>query len=582
MAGSANSHDPVQSLRKFPKKVQQRFAVGVFGRALLRVLPMNLHDNRFKTIFVLRDMNRAILPNLIAAAHIWRSNFQDVKSPGSYLWHGIYPLNRQSGYNLAVQVAKDLSYPDFQRAQDRILALGSWYTSGQSRDLPLNSEIIEDLLFLENADIIGLLSRPLWSKNEPTWANHSRMQLKDSLSDPIWEDWLGWYDRRFKGDVAEDRIENAFVEFPPQITDADYYDVNNEIRVRLGKQALLRPEAEVEGISIPQQRPAAVEPYWLDNRLVLPTSPAFSELELDSLAAALRSLREGLSALSEAAEAESNVDKRAVRVIKKIADLIPETVPQQDRLFTIAHGLEWLSGYQTTVNKEWPDVLAMQYASAAIQYDRTVRQFPRWREFVRNSELDRIVSPGEVAGAIAATKEVEAILRDPVSSTIVDAAIPNAFQRLASWLSDDSQGGLQEREDRDFNLLASDLLESIDNVAKRLAENVLKGAQSAQSIVRLIPESLVQLLSSETLANGWAAYRKAFAKEFPRAMGRAGKEHASSVPPFVSTAILFLITLALSGSGVLALGVAGASATARKFAWLRKIIELIKRGQDQN
>jgi hypothetical protein len=577
MAKLANPNDLEPWLRDFPEKDQHRIVIAILGRTLLRVLPTNLRDNRFKATFKLRDLDRVILPNLIAAAHIWRSGYRELDNPGSYLWSGIYTAKRQTGYNLAVHVAKDLSYPDISAALNRLDGWGPLSVSSN-----LGSEIIDDASFLQNADIAHLLSRPLWRAGEPDWAAQDRMPIGEVLSDPIWEDWLQWYDRRVKGNVANEKIEDAFVDFPAELMDGDHYLINNEIRTRLGKQALPGPESELQGISIPRQRPAAVEPYWLDSRLVLPTSPAFSELELDTLAAALRSLRDGLFALSNAAEAESNVDKRAVRVIKQIAGLIPETVPPQDSLFTIAHGLEWLTGYQTTVNKEWPDVLAMQYASVAIQYDRTVRQFPRWREFVRNSELDRIVSSDEVAGAVAAAKEVEAILRDPVSATIVDAAIPNAFQRLASWLSNNSQDGLKEREDRDFNLLASDLLESIDNVAKRLAENTLKGAQSAQSIARLIPESLVRLLSSETLTNGWAAYRQAFAKEFPKAMERAGKEHANSVPSFISTAILFLITLALSGSGVFALSVAGASATARKFAWLGKLIELIKRGRDQN
>jgi hypothetical protein len=59
-------------------------------------------------------------------------------------------------------------------------------------------------------------------------------------------------------------------------------------------------------------------------------------------------------------------------------------------------------------------------------------------------------------------------------------------------------------------------------------------------------------------------------------MEKTGREHAKAVPTVVSAALLFLIALVLSGSGFLAAGVVSTTVAARKFAWLGKIVELIR------
>lgn len=582
MAKASKNRDVFSWLHRLPRIDQQASATAVLGRALLRILPTNLCDNRYKTKFAIRNLDRAVLPNFIAAAHIWRSNIQDEEDAGTFLWRGIFPSNRQADYNLAVHVAKDLSHLDFDAAARRIIAWGTYFNQGAEGhnyklSEQLEREMSEDISFLEKARADDLYIRPLWKDGEPEWAARNRKELESALSSPIWEDWIGWYRRRLKGESAENKIENAFIVLPYQVLEGGHYEINNEIRIRLGKEALPPPDAQLDGASIPDQQPAAVEPYWSDNRLVLPLAPAYSELDQESLTAVLRSLRESLFQLSAAAEEESNIDRRAVRKIKELAEQVPETVPPQDRLFTIAHGLEWMAGYQPRVNDEWPNVLATQYSITALQYERSVRQFPRWREFIRNAETDRIKFPDEVVTTDTATQEIVRILRDSVASTVVDPLIPNAVENLRqSLLPNDNEYQLRDLKDNNFDLLAFDLLESIDNVAKRLAESVLSGAQSAQQLSSLIPEALSQLMGSKTLADGLLAYRKAFAREFPKAMGKAGKGHAKAIPTVVSAALLFLIALVLSGSGFIAAGVAGTTVAARKFSWLGKILELIR------
>jgi hypothetical protein len=126
MARRAKPDNLSSWLRKFPNKDRQRLAIAVLGRALLRALPTNLCNNQFKVRFELRNLDRSVLPNLVAAAHIWRSNFQGEGDPSDFLWSGIFTLDRQSGYNLAVSAAKDLSYSDIQSAESRIVGWGSW------------------------------------------------------------------------------------------------------------------------------------------------------------------------------------------------------------------------------------------------------------------------------------------------------------------------------------------------------------------------------------------------------------------------------------------------------------------------
>jgi hypothetical protein len=521
-----------------------------------------------------------VLPNLVAASHIWRSTFQNDDTE-IYLWHGILPLRRQSGYNLAVAVAKNLNSPYYETAERRIVRWGTY--SGRHSGYPpeieknLVAEIHGDANYLKKATIRELQARPLWQLGEPEWASQNRMDFEQSLPVPIWEDWLDWYNRRVQGSIAKDRIEEAFVIFEPALFEGDYYDVNNEIRRRLGKEVIARPEVPSEGASIPDQRPAAVEPYWAENRLVLSTSAALSDLDGGALSAALHALQENLFALSSAAESESNIDKRAAQFIKGIAEGIPAAAPQQDQLFTIAHGLDWMAGYQSTVNEEWPAVLAAQYTTTALQFERTVRQFPRWREFVRNAQTDQIVSASEISATSAMTQEIINILQDSDASAIVDPSIPRALENLREWLvSENEPTRTNSLEGGHFELLAFDLLESIDNVAKRLGEQVLNSEQSARRTAAMIPEAWARLLKSQTLTEAWLAYRKAFAAELPEAMKRAGQEHARNLPSVMSAALLFLIAFALSGSGFLAAGVVGASAAARKFNWLGRIIELLK------
>lgn len=336
------------------------------------------------------------------------------------------------------------------------------------------------------------------------------------------------------------------------------------------------PVSGDDGSEIPDVKPAAVEPIWEDGRLVLPSISALSDVDGQTMGAALVSLRESLLELVKAAQEETNIDRRAVSRISALAEQIPDEAPLQSRLFTIAHGLEWMSAYQTRVNDEWPSVLAAQYSVVALQYERTVRQFPKWREFVRNSALDRALSQDEVTGVDTAAAQVISILREPVSGLLVDSAIPDVLETLEKGIAGGDVSLNAPVVDGGRDLLTLDLLESIDNIAKRLAEPVLKKLAASQDLKLMVSDALRQLASSASIQDGLAAYKKGFAGEFPKAMRDAGKDHARMIPGLLPAALLFLIALALSGSGVVAAGVASAVIAGRKFAWLAKLVKLIK------
>ena len=132
------------------------------------------------------------------------------------------------------------------------------------------------------------------------------------------------------------------------------------------------------------------------------------------------------------------------------------------------------SPMRKTVNKEWPDFLAQRFHVLTLNFDRTVRQFPKWREFVRNAQKDRLTA--EQAAEVAALANAMILaLREGEARSLIDQVLPSALEALNAplqWEIEPREKALDPIKSGKL-LLAEDIVESVDNILKRIAEAAL-------------------------------------------------------------------------------------------------------------
>jgi hypothetical protein len=332
-------------------------------------------------------------------------------------------------------------------------------------------------------------------------------------------------------------------------------EVNAEIWALIeAKRAELQREGESSTEAIPSQAPAAIEPEWRDGVLVLPKAPAPSDLDDRAIEGALQSLKQTLARLADDAADEHNVDKRAVRAMRRIADAIPAGVPDQSTLFTLGHAEEALRGLQSVVAGEWPDVLAADFAAALNQYDRTLRQFPRWRQFIRNAQKDTLSAEDIVQVAAAAERSAE-VLKGQTVAGFIAPNIPELLLKLRGMMpSAEIVAEADERMMGGAEDLAIDLLESLDNILKRLAER-------AADISR-----------SKAVKDANAEFEKRLAASLKDVAGGAG-----DAAPRVGTALLIYGLLTAMGVPDGFAKAAAASPWMGKFKWVKDLLDKLQK-----
>ncbi|MGQ0445343.1 MAG: hypothetical protein ACT4O2_09515 [Beijerinckiaceae bacterium] len=332
---------------------------------------------------------------------------------------------------------------------------------------------------------------PLWPKGETPDALKSLWQeMKAALraENQDWEVWTEWYDARLEGRRSNKKLEIARATIANNIWGQGPAAVNAEIKRlienhkrkgRTNKDPKPSPVPE-----IPPQRPAALEPIWSDGILVLPPMPARTDGDKRANAAALKALRAELIELADDVEAEkSNFDKRAAAYLRHIAERIPNRPPPQHELFRLAHAKEVLQAYNSTVNDQWPEHLAARYHALTLHFDRTVRQFPKWREFVRNADKDRLTAD-QIAEIPALSHAMADALRDEDAQEFVDPPIPTALENLhvpsfaESEIAAEAQPPAMPME---ALLLNEDVVESINNIVKEAVAAALAEARIPKS-----------------------------------------------------------------------------------------------------
>jgi hypothetical protein len=223
---------------------------------------------------------------------------------------------------------------------------------------------------------------------------------------------------------------------------------------------------------VPPLRPAALEPVWSRGRLTQLPKSTESDSEPIIVLTALELLRVDIASLADDAERDGNIDHRSIACLRSVAGRIPGHIPGQVELFYLAHVKESLEAHAKVVNDEWPAFLAKRFDEVTLDFDRAVRRFPKWRDFVTNAEKDRLTAE-QAANVSALANMMVAALREDEARNLIDPAIPSVLEVFQAPIQNYIQQALGPIEAGKL-VLANDLLESINNIAKRTAEAALE------------------------------------------------------------------------------------------------------------
>ena len=263
-----------------------------------------------------------------------------------------------------------------------------------------------------------------------------------------------------------------------------------EARYLAANNLALRARHDAEVKSLPDQRSipplsrAAAEPIWERGKLRLPSRQLQTDLSQHEFADAVASLRRSINDLISDIGEQGNIDHRFVIFLRRVNDQLPRSAPNSREIFQLGHSSEILERYKTIAEAEWPAILSSQFHGLVRQLDRTLRQSTLWREFVRNAAAETLNSDQiEPAGRLAAEFAEE--LRTEEASAFVDATVPELLEKLAGDLD------APEFISRPTKISAVDLIESINNILKRIAEQALAARDAVNVAARSIGDPLI-------------------------------------------------------------------------------------------
>ncbi len=425
-----------------------------------------------------------------------------------------------------------------------------------------------------------IVGSPLWPKGQPDEIQALWQEMKAALDaeKQDWDVWTDWYEARLAGKRSNQRLEIARAMITDEIWKGGPAKVNAEIKELIKKhKPPPRPKKKSKSSPVPEvppQRPAALEPVWSNGILVLPSTSAETDGDPEALASALKVLRQEIAELADDADGEANIDKRPIAYLRRNAERIPDHAPTQDELFRLAHVKEFLEGYSKTVNEEWPDFLARRFCTLTLHFDRTVRQFPKWREFVRNANKDRLTPEQAAEVPNLAQKMVDA-LRDEDAREFIDPPIPAALEKLQAPLKADGENAVQAQLPAirtEGLLLAEDTVESINNILKEAVAAALADAKVpvALSRAKVVGKKVAKGIgaTAKAAASGYAdEAQKSVVKEAKR----LGKETGPAVTRWVKR-LVFGCKVAGGTAGGSGLAYVLIHAFPDKFQWLQPLI----------
>jgi hypothetical protein len=331
----------------------------------------------------------------------------------------------------------------------------------------------------EHANVIAarVAGEHLWLRGVPSWASRVWDDLEQILhaDDTSWQMWTSWYRARIDGSSSNEGLEIARVLTPRDIWESGPDAVNAYLSHLTEEYG--RP-LEASTPSIPTQRSAAMEPVWIEDHLTLPKTPPDLDLSPTDLVASLSALRQNLSEFVDDIQNEANIDKRFTSLVRRLCQQIPENLPLQHDLFRLGHAEEMFSHFRKSVEIEWPDILAARYHALAFQFDLTMRQFPVWRDFKRNAARQSF-TPEQTAAASSLADAAIDSFRDEDAKIFIDPIISEVLVGLAEPLRlAESTRDFGNSSETGLDDLAYDVVESINNVLKRVAERALATARA--------------------------------------------------------------------------------------------------------
>jgi hypothetical protein len=395
----------------------------------------------------------------------------------------------------------------------------------------------------------SLWEGPLWPNGGPAELEQSWTILSENLiqSAPYWRTLVQCYEDRLIGDAAAARqgrpaikaMEVEIALLPEEVwsDDRQANEAIAEIQGRYWEQ----PEPPTKH-EIPPQKPAAIEPVWVGGVLSLPRNAVPADLPTNNLEAALEALGRDIESLIEEASDVGNIDQRLIIYLKHIAGMIPTASSDQPSLFRLGHAFEVIEQAQTTVDDEWPDVLGFRYMGLRLAFERTLKQFPAWRQFRQNA-ADLRLSRTEIVAAPQLALDLAETLRDPEIATIVAPEIPDELEMLSHSM--DGENWQHELDDASEQL-AADLLESSSNILKGIFGEIFDGFNVGKG-------------------------RKSLRHTLGESLGKEAKKAAANSGPALIKAVKRL----LKTGGMLSAGGAGFYGLAQ-FSWMKPTVEYLR------
>ncbi len=452
-------------------------------RVALRVAVPSIESNDPDLMLALRSISSAWtaaryeLPSdhLTHALHVYNGL---IRSPGRVAEH-IHKI-------LLASVSKPqlaAALPSVIRGIDAFRAI-TRDNYGEAAEEAFDLCLAQDLDVLRGAYAAVVAHEPVWLEHAPPlWAMQQWGTLKQRLLNASndWLIWVDWYEHRITGIARSKAVELAYVEVPDELWSQGPAAVNEWIKRRIDElEAPITPPDATSPALVPPQQPAAIEPVWGDGKLTLPNKAAKTNLDGRKFSAALKSLREALSVFADDIACEANIDKRIVARVRKLADQVPKR-PNQTELFRLGHASVVFAAYAKTADAEWPDYLAAQYHAVVLHFERTILQSPLWREFIQNAHK-QVLTEEQTTNSYQLATDIASALRMEEADDFIDPSLPQALDELAGPLRTRIPVGNESPFDvieAGYDLLAYDVIESVNNILKRIAEAALKAKANA-------------------------------------------------------------------------------------------------------
>ncbi len=448
--------------------------------------------------------------------------------------------------------------------------------------------LLNDVRFLNGGDsVVALANRPLWPDGNPPKVVDFWSQMKAALPhDEDWDVWSRWYDGRLEGAPSRgEAYELAFATIPLKVWDEGHAAANKWIKKRLDELASSgivpgqgeaaphvtgpipfpvgytsppQPDQQIEPPSVPAKRPAAIEPVIRDGKIALPSTPAEGDLESSDLEAALEALRAQIVELAADLEGESNIDKGIVAYLRRLAEKIPRQQPTQAQLFLLAHEQETLKDYSKTVAAEWPQLLAARYLAATLAFDRTARQFPRWRKFKQNADEDRL-DDSQRAEVPKRAVDFAAALREEDAKDFVAPEIAATLDDMVQDLNAARDVMREEWVAAGGDTKAEDTITSIENILKLMAEISLHGAQGV----------------GRTAKDTVAGYIEKFGEGAVEQAKKEGKKDGEGLVKWSRRALIAACGIGIAKVPAIGAAIGELMEHYPKLSWLRPIIDFL-------